>query len=53
MMVRAAVKIRSQFKHPVTHSELGSAPKRADHMVTAYAAMEVQDTSMLLMIHTG
>ena len=53
MIARAAVKIRSQFKHPVTHSELGCAPKRAEHMVTAYDAMEVPDTSMLLMLHTG
>ena len=44
---------RGQTMHMKVHSELGCAPKRADHMVTAYAAMEVQDTSMLLMIHTG
>ena len=39
--------------HMKVHSELGCAPKRAGHMVTAYDAMEVPDTSMLLMLHTG
>ena len=34
-------------------SELGCAPKRADHMVTAYDAMDAEITSMLLMLHTG
>ena len=39
--------------HMEVHSELGCAPKRADHMVTAYDAMDVPDTSMLLTFHPG
>ena len=50
---RTELKTRSNKDVPVTHSELGCAPKRVDHMVTAYDAMEVPDTSMLLMLHTG
>ena len=53
VMARTELKTRSKKDVPVTHSELGCAPKRADHMVSAYDAMDVPDTSMLLMIHTG
>ena len=52
-VVMARWKTRSQKEHPATHSELRCAPKRADHIVTAYDAMEAPDTSMLLMLHTG
>jgi hypothetical protein len=44
---------RRQTMHMKVHSELGCAPKRTDHMVSAYDAMDVPDTSMLLMLHTG
>ena len=53
VILRTRTKTRSKKDAPVTHSELGSAPKSADHMVSAYDAMDVPDTSMLLMLHTG
>ena len=52
-IARTELKIRSQSEHVVTHKQLGCAPKRADHMVTAYGAPPQPDTSMLLMLHTG
>ena len=53
MIARTVLKTRSEKELVVTHSELGCAPKRADHMVTAYDAMDAEITSMLLMLHTG
>ena len=47
------MKTRSEKELAVAHNELGCAPKSADHVVTAYDAMDVPDTSMLLMLHTG
>ena len=44
---------RGKMMHLKAHSELGCAPKSADHMVSAYDAMDVSDTSILLMLHNG
>ena len=53
VIARTELKTRSEKELAVAHNELGCAPKSADHVVTAYDAMDVPDTSMLLMIHTG